>query len=143
MIKLTRLADYGIMLMARFAGSPLPTRSARDLASESRLPLPTVSKILKSLARQGLLDAHRGVKGGFSLARAPERINVADIIQALEGPIAFTECCGQGACSVEPNCSVGSNWKKINQVVTRALQAVTLADMVHPMGKAADFRISV
>ena len=61
----------------------------------------------------------------------------------FKGPIAFTECCGQGACSVEPNCSVGSNWKKINQVVTRALQAVTLADMVHPMGKAADFRISV
>ena len=143
MFKLTRLADYGIMLMGRFARAAAPTRSARDLAAESHLPLPTVSKILKALAKAGLLDAHRGVKGGFSLSRTPERIAIADIIEAIEGPISFTQCCeGAGHCNVESHCGLGVNWRKINNAVGRALRGVTLAEMVLP-ARGVEFRITV
>src|SRR5207244_2302662 len=84
------------------------------LASEARLPVPTVSKILKTLARAGLLVAHRGVKGGFSLARRPEEISMAQIISAMEGPIAITECSDNvpGICELEPWCPVGANWQR-------------------------------
>ncbi len=143
MFKLTRLADYGIMLMGRFARATALTRSARDLAAESHLPLPTVSKILKALAKTGLLDAHRGVKGGFSLGRRPDGITIAEIIEAIEGPITFTQCCeGTGHCNVESHCGLGVNWRKINSAVSRALRGVTLADMVLP-ARSGEFRITV
>ncbi len=140
MFKITRLADYGIMLMARFAKSS-PSRSARDLAAESRVPQPTVSKVLKALAKHGLLEAHRGVNGGFRLARRPDQVSIAEIIEALEGPIAFTECCG-GPCQLESHCVVGGNWRKINGAIARALRTVTLADMIDSARPAA-FRITV
>ena len=135
MIRLARMTDYGILLLTCYARNPeRPMRSARELASEARLPLPAVSKILKELARHRLLDAHRGVKGGFTLTRHPSEINVADIIHALEGPIAVTECSGHaGNCDIERSCIVKSNWKKINQVVLEALRGITLADMAHPL----------
>ena len=139
MIRLTRMTDYGILLLTCFARDPEhPMRSARELANESKLPLPTVSKILKELARHRLLEAHRGVKGGFTLARRPDAINVAEIISALEGPIAITECSADaGNCDIERSCVVKSNWKKINQVVLNALRGITLADMSHPLRPAA------
>lgn len=135
MIRLTRLTDYGIMLLTWFAKAPDgATRSARELAARSRLPQPTVSKLLKLLAHNGMLAAHRGVKGGFSLARPPAEITVADIVTALEGPVAITQCSGHGApCDVEPTCIVRSNWRKINRVVYEALRQITLADMARPM----------
>jgi FeS assembly SUF system regulator len=109
--------------------------NARDLAVEAHLPLPTVSKILKVLAREGLLVAHRGVKGGFSLARQPEEISVAEIINALEGPIAITTCSfhAPGRCQLERLCPVGSNWQRINQVIREALENITLSEMTHPL----------
>ena len=136
MIRITRMTDYGIVLvthMARDLGRP--TRTARELSADAHLPLATVSKILKTLARGGLLVAHRGVKGGFSLARRPREINVADIITALEGPIAITECSAlpAGRCEIEQLCPVSSNWKKINTAVSDALKGITLADMAQPL----------
>src|SRR5713101_1894328 len=136
MIRIGRLTDYGIILLTYIArDSELLLRNARDLAAEAHLPLPTVSKILKALARAGLLVAHRGVKGGFSLARHPEEISVAEIISALEGPIALTECSVHtpGGCQLEPLCPVGSNWQRINQAVRKALENLTLAEMTHPL----------
>ena len=135
MIRMTRLTDYGIMLLTLFArDGKRPMRSARDLAEESKLPLPTVSKLLKVLARHDLLDAHRGVKGGFRLARSADRITVAEIIHALEGPIGVTECSSHdGACDIERSCIVRNNWKKINVVVLDALGKITLAEMTHPL----------
>src|ERR1041384_3864978 len=108
MIRMTRLTDYGIMLLTLFArDAKRPVRSARDLAAEAHLPLPTVSKLLKVLARHGLLEAHRGVKGGFRLARPAEEIAVSDIIHALEGPIGVTECSSHGGqCDIERFCIV-------------------------------------
>ena len=142
MIRMARLTDYGILLMTCVARqrdhSP---HSARELASMAHLPVPTVSKILKELARQGLLTGQRGVKGGFRLARPSKEITVADIVSALEGPIAFTECGSDpGSCDLEDSCIVRSNWKKINNAVRGALEGITLFEMSHPLTFAAPIR---
>lgn len=139
MIRMTRLTDYGIMLLTLFARDARhPMKSARDLAAEAKLPLPTVSKILKLLARHGLLEAHRGVRGGFTLSRTPEAITMAEVIDALEGPIGVTDCCAPlSDCGIEKSCIVKSNWMKINKVVLEALGRITLAEMTHPIALAA------
>src|SRR5262245_5489755 len=113
MIRMTRLTDYGIVLLAHFARhEERGVRSARDVAQESHLPLPTVNKVLKLLARKGLLTAQRGVKGGFMLARPPEQIPVSEIISALERPIAITECTeSAGLCDIEQACPSRSTWR--------------------------------
>jgi FeS assembly SUF system regulator len=135
MIRMTRLTDYGIMLLTLFARDARhPMKSARDLSREARLPLPTVSKILKLLARHGLLEAHRGVRGGFTLSRKPDAITMAEVIRALEGPIGVTDCCAPPSdCGIEKSCIVKSNWLKINRVVLEALDRITLAEMTHPI----------
>ena len=93
MIRLGKLTDYGLVLMTYIAHShDRSLHTARDLAVESRLPLPTVSKLLKELLQGGLLVSQRGIKGGYSLAREPREISVAEVIAVLEGPIALTEC---------------------------------------------------
>jgi len=135
MIRMTKQADYGIVLMTRMAGDPHRLFTAPELAAESHLPPPTVSKILKLLARAGLLDSHRGVKGGYTLGHEPEGISVAEIIDALDGPIAITECIDNspGECSQEPICPVRGNWQRINRAIREALEAISLAEMVHPL----------
>jgi FeS assembly SUF system regulator len=131
-IRLTRLSDYGIVLMAQLAGrTDTSPHNAREVAAAARLPLPVVSKILKSLARRGLLVSHRGAKGGYSLARPPEQITAAEMIAALEGPIGLTECAVHpGLCVQEPSCHVREPWQRINAALRRALAEVTLADLV-------------
>jgi len=139
MLRITKLTDYGVVLMTHVAGSiDRQPWNARDLAAEASLPLPTVSKILKSLVRGGILDSHRGVKGGYSLTRDPSEISVAEIIGALEGPIAITECVASapGSCDQEALCSIRANWQLINRAVYGALEKITLAEMVRP---APDF----
>ncbi|MGE0684109.1 MAG: SUF system Fe-S cluster assembly regulator [Candidatus Binatia bacterium] len=135
MLRISKLTDYGIMLLTHMAREPaLLTYSAPELAARSSLPLPTVSKLLKTLARKGVLITQRGVKGGFSLARRPEDISVAEIIQVLEGPIALTQCSmhPRGQCGIERLCPVRNQWQQINRVVHEALERLTLAAMTHP-----------
>jgi Rrf2 family protein len=109
--------------------------TARDLAFESRLPLPTVSKLLKELLQGGLLVSHRGIKGGYSLARSPREISVAEIIAVLEGPIALTECSTDisGLCDLEPCCPIKNNQRVISQAVRGALDNVMLSDLIQPL----------
>jgi FeS assembly SUF system regulator len=135
MIRMTKQADYGIVLMTHMAGEPDRQFTAGELAEETRLPAPTVSKILKMLARQHLLSSHRGVKGGYSLARETAAITMAQIISALDGPIAITECIDDspGECSQEPSCSVRGNWQRINDAIRLALESITLAEMTQPL----------
>lgn len=137
MIRITKQTDYGIVLMTHLAEDPERRYPAPDLASEAGLPLPMVSKILKLLARDGLLDSHRGVKGGYALARSPEEITVDEIIAALEGPIAITECIehAPGDCDHEAVCPTRGNWQKINQAIRQALERITLAEMTHPISR--------
>jgi FeS assembly SUF system regulator len=101
-------------------------------AHQTGVPHPTVSKVLKILAREGLLASHRGAKGGYSLARAPQDIPVIDVITALDGPIGITECIDDapGECGQESVCRVKGNWQRINDAIRRALAEVTLAEMV-------------
>ncbi len=132
MIRITRQTDYGIILLAYLASRP-PEQilTARDAAQECRLPVPMVSKILKTLARGGILTSHRGVKGGYSLSRLPDRITVGDIIGALEGPIGMTECSSNpGSCEQEPLCPVRINWQRISLAVRGALEKIPLSEMM-------------
>src|SRR3989442_2106847 len=120
MIRLSKLTDYGLVLMSYAARNKGRTvHTARELSLESGLPLPTVSKLLKLLLQAGFLVSHRGTNGGYSLAREPEDISVAEIIAALEGPIALTECSTDisGLCDFERGCPIKTNQRIINQVV--------------------------
>lgn len=136
MIRITKLTDYGIVLLARIARETGPqTHNVRDLAAETRLPAPTVSKLLKALAKQGLLVSQRGVKGGYALARPATEITVAQIIRALDGPIAVTDCSAElgGRCELEKLCAVRSNWQRVNLALRDLLENLTLAEMSEPM----------
>ncbi len=133
MIRLSRLADYGVVLMTHVAAGPDRLQTAAAAAAATRIPEPTASKILKLLARAGLLESQRGINGGYTLARAPGQITVAEIITAVDGPIALTECQEKGGeCSFEPFCPTRGNWHKINDAVHRALDEISLADMTTP-----------
>ncbi|MEE9229850.1 MAG: SUF system Fe-S cluster assembly regulator [Acidobacteriota bacterium] len=136
MFRMTRQSDYGIVLMTRMSQqAPETVYTARDLAAETKLPLPMVSKILKTLAHTELLVSHRGIKGGYCLGRAPGSISVAEIISVLEGPIAITECSvsGDGNCKLEPVCPIRENWQRINRAVLHALEGITLVEMAGPL----------
>ena len=134
MIRMTKQTDYGIVLLSRMARLPERQFNATELAAQTHLPQPTVSKILKILARAGLLDSHRGVKGGYTLARDPETISVTEAIGALEGPIGITECIDDtpGECSHEARCPVRGNWHRINEAIRQALDGINLAEMAQP-----------
>ena len=132
MIRITRETDYGIVLMTYLARADGQPCSAATLAQQHQLPLPMVSKILKALARVGLLNSQRGAQGGYSLARPAVGISAADIIGALEGPIAITECSldtPDGCCSRQNHCEVSSHWLRINQAIHSALQSISLEEM--------------
>lgn len=136
MIRLGKLTDYGLVLMTRIAQhAERSQHTARDLAIESRLPLPTVSKLLKQLLQGGLLVSHRGTKGGYSLARAADAISVAEIVTILEGPIALTECSTDitGLCDFERSCPIKKNQRVISQVIRGALEKVMLSDLIQPL----------
>jgi FeS assembly SUF system regulator len=137
MIRLSRISDYGIVLMACLAEQPAESQlSARDIAERTQLPLPVVSKILKALTREGLLISQRGPRGGYSLARRPHDINVVEMITALEGPIGLTECTMHpGNCAQEASCHVRKPWQQINHVVRSALARVTLAELASLGGR--------
>ncbi len=131
MIRMTKQTDYGFVLLSRLAEEPTGEANAPELAAATKLPLPMVSKILKLLVRQGLLVSHRGVKGGYSLARSASEITADQILQALEGPVALTVCIegSPGECEREHFCTVRGPWQRINREIFRALAGVTLADL--------------
>ncbi len=134
MIRLSRLSDYGIVLMTQLAARPGVLTTAPELALTSGLPVPTVSKVLKAIAQDGLLESQRGTKGGYALRRPAGEISVADIIRALEGPIALTECTEAegGNCEIEPSCPTRTNWVRINDAVVGALDGISLSEMMAP-----------
>lgn len=138
MIRLSKLTDYGFVLLTRFAaGDNGSVHNAPDLAAATGLPLPTVSKLLKLLARGGLLSARRGSKGGYELARSAAKINATDILAVLEGPMGLTDCVSHpaGVCDIEQSCQVRGHWRRINDAVIEALEKVTLAEMAAPVSR--------
>ena len=136
MFRLNRLTDYAVVVLTQMAKRPGALTSAQQIADCGQLPLPTVAKLLNSLARAGIVASHRGATGGYSLGRSTGEITVADIVQALEGPIALTACV-EGApdpCGVSSLCPMAGNWNKVNAAIRDALASVSLADMVLPEG---------
>src|SRR4029453_2577671 len=136
MIRITRQTDYGIILLTYLAGRPQEqVHTARDVAEAAGLPLPIVSKILKGLARGGLLVTKRGVKGGYGLAQPAESITLAQVIRALEGPIGMTDCTSPpGSCEWEPRCPVKVNWQRISGAGREALENNPLSEVGGPAG---------
>jgi FeS assembly SUF system regulator len=130
MLRMSKLTDYGTMVLAQLAANAGRLSTAGEVAHATHLGPPTVSKLLKSLVHAGLVVSTRGVQGGYALARPPETISAAEIIDALEGPVAITECSATaGLCDLESYCRVGHAWQRINVSIRRALQHVTLADL--------------
>ncbi|MGY9005539.1 MAG: SUF system Fe-S cluster assembly regulator [Alphaproteobacteria bacterium] len=134
MIKLSRLADYAVVLLTQMGDDPKHVFNALDLSARTALPMPTVSKILATLARNGVLKSVRGAKGGYRLDSTPDRISVADIIAAIDGPIALTQCVDDSAedCTVETLCPTRAGWHKINDAIHHALDQVSLAELTTP-----------
>jgi FeS assembly SUF system regulator len=131
MIRLNRLTDYAVVVLARMARSDEDVQTAPHLARETGIPLPTVAKTLTMLARDGLVTSQRGVAGGYALSRPAEMITMADIIAALEGPIALTACVdgAKGNCEVESFCTMRGHWDQVNRAIRQALDGLSLADM--------------
>ncbi|MGL4543899.1 MAG: SUF system Fe-S cluster assembly regulator [Polymorphobacter sp.] len=148
MIRLTNLADYAVVVMTAAAKSPERRLSAPEVALVTGIPVPTVAKLMGTLARAGLLSASRGAAGGFQFCGAAADVSIAAIIEAVDGPIALTQCQqplgqqqsgqnpGAGAvtsdCSIGSSCSVRGHWAPINRAVRDALCAVTLAELIQP-----------
>lgn len=139
MLRISKLADYATVVVSFMARSPADTYSAAKISARLDIGQPTVSKILKLLARGKLLSAQRGVNGGYTLARVPAQISIADVIDAIEGiPLGLTECSSMpGVCVQESACKIRGNWQQISLAVRRALAGVTLADMVLPQSISA------
>ena len=128
MLRITKIADYGFILLAHMANHDQDVlHNAKDLSATIGIPLPTVSKVLKILTQGGILKSHQGSKGGYSLVRPAEQIAAAEILEAVEGPLAITDCSSADGC--ERNCQVSNSWQKVNGTVIRALKELTLADM--------------
>ncbi len=143
MLRLSKMTDYGTVIMSRMAARPSDVFSAAELAAAAGLTATTASKILKTLARHALLKSVRGSKGGYRLALPPERISVADVIAAMEGAVAVTECGAEGShCPQEACCPSRDNWQRLNAMVRSMLSGVTLSDMARPLREdAADVEI--
>ncbi|MEP7185666.1 MAG: SUF system Fe-S cluster assembly regulator [Rhodanobacter sp.] len=133
MLRVSRLTDYATVVMTCIAAHPATVLSTGQIADETRLEFPTVSKLLKALSHASLVESFRGVNGGYRLARPASDISLAEIVEALEGPIGMTECSvAQGQCDRESECGVRGSWQKINTVLDSALRAVSLAEMLKP-----------
>lgn len=133
MLRISRITDYGTMILVHLASRGGRVCSASDVAAATHVALPTVQKILKLLARSGLIASVRGAEGGYRLGREARSISAAEILDVLEGPVAITECSQtDGRCELEPMCQVGGAWQKINRSIRVALTDITLADLTRP-----------
>jgi FeS assembly SUF system regulator len=134
MLRIAKLSDYATGLMVRLTINPERTVSAQQLATELGLPRPTVASLLKKLGRAGLVASTRGAGGGYSLTRDAKQISLADVVTAIEGPIAMIECAlNDGRCGLERDCATREQWRAVNQTVQAALMLMSLADMAKPV----------
>ena len=139
MLRLSKLTDYGTVIMTHMARQPARVYSAAEVATAIGVTVPTAGKILKTLARENLLQSLRGAHGGYLLSRPPDQISIAQVIDALEGPVGVTECSAAlGLCSQESSCSLRANWQRVNQVIRHVLSELTLADMAQPVFQPVD-----
>ncbi len=130
MLRISRLTDYATVILAALAGEPERVQTAAALAESTHIAAPTVCKLLKQLQRAGLVLSTRGLHGGYQLARPASQISAAAILDALEGPVALTDCsAGYGNCEIEDSCRVGRVWQRLNLAIRRSLYDVSLAQL--------------
>ena len=130
MLRISKLTDYGTVILACLASNPERMLTATEVAERTKVGLPTVSKLLKKLQRAGLVASTRGSHGGYQLSRPAAEITAARILDALEGPFALTECSGEhSSCGIEGSCRVGHSWQRVNGAIRRALSDITLAQL--------------
>ncbi|HEX5757412.1 MAG TPA: SUF system Fe-S cluster assembly regulator [Arenimonas sp.] len=131
MLRVTRLTDYATLILATLARQPARVHAAAELAEQARLELPTVAKVLKPLARAGLVESFRGASGGYRLARPAAQIALIDVVEAIEGKLGMTECSGDHSnCELESHCGVAGQWRYVNDIIASALRSVSLAEMM-------------
>lgn len=134
MLRISKLADYGTVVMAVIAREPSQGFSAKTIASKTHVSLPTVSKLLKQLTHSGLLTSQRGVKGGYRLGKPAKDISLTDILMAIEGDLSLTECShGTGLCTVEEFCVIRHNWQTISQMIKKSLSNIYLSHIAYPV----------
>ena len=134
MLKISKLTDYGTVILSFLALQPEKVLSASRIAKDVSLTLPTVSKLLKILGEAKLVTSVRGTGGGYRLGPKPETITLAQVVTALEGNIAMTECCStESHCVLDSLCAVKDNWQIINKTILSALAEFTLHDMIRPL----------
>jgi FeS assembly SUF system regulator len=130
MLRISKLTDYGTVVLACLASQPDRRLTAGEVAERTKVAAPTVSKLLKKLQRAGLVASARGSHGGYQLAQSASEITAARILDALDGPFALTECSGEhSSCGLEANCLVGHAWQRVNGAIRRALSDITLAQL--------------
>jgi FeS assembly SUF system regulator len=130
MIKISKLADYATIVLSCMISPLSELKSAAQLADKSKIPLPTVSKLLKILNEAGLVESIRGAHGGYQLTKRPENMNLVDIITAIDGSPVLTECGhGDDICSRDTVCNLKGNWQRVSWLVLDMLRKITLADM--------------
>ncbi len=131
MIRLSRMADYGVVIMTFLAGHRCEIHTAQRVADATGLPQAAVGKLLKAFARAGLLESQRGSHGGYCLNRRAEDISIAEVVEAVEGPIALTLCVDRqaGSCDVEALCPMRGGWNRLNRALVEAFESVSLAAM--------------
>jgi len=131
MLRMSRMTDYGTVVLATLAGKPGQVFSAAEVADATQLNEPTVKKILKTLTKADLVDSYRGQLGGYALKGDAEHISAARILDALEGPVALTECSApENTCQIQSCCTVGRSWQLINRQIRIALEDVSLAELL-------------
>ena len=133
MLRLSKLTDYAVVVLLRL-GQDGAVRTTPGLSAATGVPEPTVAKVLKQLAGADIVVSQRGAHGGYRLARPLIDVSVADIIRAIDGPIALTACVdgGSGLCEVQSVCAVRGRWNLVNEAIQTALGAITLADLDQP-----------
>jgi len=134
MLKISKLADYAVIILGSLVFDQPRMVSASWVANATHLELPTVSKILKLLAKAGLVLSLRGSGGGYRLVRSAKEVTVAEVVSAIEGRLAVTECCAiSNACMLDSLCTIKENWRVINKVIFSVLEGLTLYDVIHPL----------
>lgn len=131
MLRLSKLADYAVVVLARLSSAP-SVQTSPGIAAATGLPEPTVAKVLKGLASGGLVSSQRGARGGYRLVRALNAIQVADVVAAIDGPVHLTACVegSPTGCQAKDSCSCSGGWDRVNEVVMQALGTISVADIV-------------
>ena len=134
MLRISKLTDYATVILSFLALNPDRITSATTIADAVHLSVPTVSKVLKILAEFELVKSYRGTGGGYQLARSSDQITLAEVVSAIEGKLAMTECCAmENTCALDSLCAIKENWQVINKIILTALGELTLKDMTKPL----------